>query len=399
MAPPTSSGIAMAFASSSATAMVNKPFGKESTSTLSAAIKHAAGMPLTPPNSVSPCLAPHAAHRGLASPSPIRIDGDLDLDDAVEHAAAQDQPLVPLSKGALSGLDSSQSITASMLAKHHLPAIILGHGPVAIRHVMACLTQTLPGFSRIPPAKARRMVVAALESRGGGGANGDVAFEKIGWGRWDAHRKGETTNRSASFLDKFSPPASEVGSYSTSYKELGFQITKARDCSQQDSWAGSWMPQSSFGEHLDDMSMAGHEADKMSLDGSTEEGSEEDDSMTSDSAGDETEEEDWAAIGPDTLRKASLSTAASTSVRRNYNLISIPGTLENARRSSVYGGGGSRSPLQTWSSPHYARKPSVMSRSAFSAVPETPGDGNAMDVDQTSQEREAIEALLRMGSL
>jgi hypothetical protein len=158
------------------------------------------------------------------------------------------------------------------------------------------------------------------------------------------------------------------------------------------------MPQSSFGEHLDDMSMA--EADKMSLDGSSIGDSEDEDSMTSDSAGDETEEEDWAAIGPDTLRKASLSTAASTSVRRNYNLISIPGTLENARQSTC-GGGPSRSSFHSaWSASHYARRPSAMTKSStLTTVPQAANSGDSMEVDQTSQEREAIEALMRMGSM
>lgn len=398
MAPPASSGIALAFASQTASAAANNPYSMKSASALSAAAKQAPGMPLTPANSVSPSLPAHTTRAGLASPPPIQIDGDIDLQDAVDHAAVQDQPPVPLSKGALSGLESSQSITASMLAKHHLPGIILGHGPVAIRHVMACLTQTVPGFSRIPPAKARRLVVAALESRSGGGTNGDVVFEKTGWGRWDAHRKGESPDFSARFLDsKLSPPASETGSYGASYSGSSRDIPKARHHrNQQESWAGSWMPQSSFGGRMDDMSMAGHEADKMSLDGSSDENSE-DDSMTSDSAGDETEEEDWAAIGPDTLRKASLSTAASTSVRRNYNLISIPGSLYEARRSSTYGGGG-RSPSH-FSSSHYARRPSVMTRSPFSGTPQAANNANAMDVDQTMQEREAIEALLRMGSM
>ncbi|KAL1297104.1 hypothetical protein AAFC00_004686 [Neodothiora populina] len=401
MAQPATSGIAMAFASSSSSGTTSAmPYNTKHTGAMSAALKQAPGM-LTPPNSVSPNLPAQVARVSLASPPPMHIDGDLDLQDAVDHAAAQDQPPVPLSKGALSGLESSQSITAAMLAKHHLPAIILGHGPVAIRHVMACLTQTVPGFTRIPPAKARRLVVAALESRGGGGVDGDIAFEKIGWGRWDAHRKGDTPDYNAPYRDgKLSPPESDVGSYSTSHHETGFSFSSVRNDPGQESWAGSWAPRSAFGEHLDDMSMAGHEADKMSLDGSSLSVSE-DDSMTSDSAGDETEEEDWAAIGPDTLRKASLSTAASTSVRRNYNLISIPGSRFDARRPSAYPspnlGGALRSPPQSWAAPHYARRPP--------GAPISPTLGPQMSnniptrTDQTSQEREAIEALLRMGSM
>ncbi|RPA84043.1 hypothetical protein BJ508DRAFT_324031 [Ascobolus immersus RN42] len=90
------------------------------------------------------------------------------------------------------------SITPSLLAKHHIPRILLTHGPLAIRHLTAHLITALPPFSTIPPGKQRRLVVAALEGRSGGtggrgvgGVNGDVVFEKIGWGRWSAHMMGE----------------------------------------------------------------------------------------------------------------------------------------------------------------------------------------------------------------
>lgn len=399
MAQPAASGIAMAFAASSGTAaqqLTMKPGVP-----ISVAARQTAGM-LTPPNSVSPNLPAQVARVRLSSPPPMRIDGDVDLQDAVDHAASQDQPPVPLSKGALSGLESSHSITASMLAKHYLPDIILGHGPVAIRHVMGCLTQSLPGFTRIPPAKARRLVVAALESRHGGGVHGDIIFEKIGWGRWDAHKKGDRPTFHSSYTDsKLSPPGSEFGSYSTSYRD-GLPNERKDTC--QESCAGSWMPPSSFGGRAEDMSMAGHEADKMSLDGFSAQESDEDDSMTSDSAGDETEEEDWAAIGPDTLRKASLSTAASTSVRRNYNLISIPGPRHDVRRPSVFGStSGARSPIQSWSASHYARRPSSLLRSPLMK----PVDSHVrspllkpIDISGgTDQERDAIAALLSMGSM
>lgn len=396
MAPPATSAITMAFASPSPSAGTKSPVNIMSIATFAAAAKHGPGMPLTPPNSVSPNLPAQVTRLGLASPPPIQIDGDVDLQDAVDHAAAQDQPVVPLSKGALSGLDASEAITASMLAKHHLPGIILGHGPVAIRHVMGCLTQAVPGFSRIPPAKARRLVVAALEGRAGGGLSGEVVFEKVGWGRWDAHMKCEGLAFGHKESDgKFSPPESEPGSYAASYSEAGLSIPTARNNrGKQDlqSWAGSWIPQS-YDEHLDDMCMAENEADKMSLDGSATPESE-DDSMTSDSStGDETEEEDWTAIGPDALRKASLSTVASTGIRRNYNLISIPGTLYEARRASEYSVGVSRTP-QARSASHFAQRPSYAPQSGGAQ-----GTVDAMETHQTSQEREAIEALLRMGSM
>jgi hypothetical protein len=158
---------------------------------------------------------------------------------------------------------------------------------------------------------------------------------------------------------------------------------------------------SHYDDHLDNMSMEENEADKMSLDGSSSAMSE-DDSQMSDSEGDETEEEDWAAMGADALRKASISTTASPGARKNYNLMSIPGSLHDARTPSVYGSvGGARSSFVARSTPQFVRRPSAMSytqhRSSVSQRP--PGQGTTpMEIDQTVQEREAIEALLRMGS-
>ncbi|GAB7353094.1 hypothetical protein MBLNU459_g3637t1 [Dothideomycetes sp. NU459] len=400
MAHPATSAITMAFASPSPSVDTAEASGMNPITAFAASAKHALGMPLTPPNSVSPNLPAHVTRAGLSSPPPVHLDGDIDLLDAVDHAAAQDQPPVPLTKGSLSGLDAFHNITASALAKHHLPAIILGHGPVAIRHVMACLTQSLPGFSRIPPAKARRLVVAALESRAGGGPDGSVVFEKVGWGRWDAHKKGETPAMTSVFRDgKVSPPASESSSYAAPPSASGLQIPKSRNDRARQAihkWMGSSVP-SNLDVHLEDMSMAEHEADKMSLDGSDAPESEDDD-MT-DSEGDETEEEDWAAIGADALRKASYSTAASAGIRRNYNAISIPGSLHNARRPSAYGVQAARSSVMGRSTPG-GRRPSAMALSPyFGAKKPINNEPAAMDLDQTSQEREAIEALLRMGSM
>lgn len=391
----------MAFASPSPSMDMTKPSGMSSLAAFAAASKRGIGMPLTPPNSVSPNLPAHVSRAGLSSPPPVHLDGDIDLEDAVDHAASQDQPPVPLSKSALTGLDDSSNITASMLAKYHLPGIILGHGPVAIRHVMTCLTQSLPGFSRVPPAKARRLVVAALESRAGGGVDGNVVFEKVGWGRWDAHKKGETSAMHSVFRDgKVSPPVSESSSYAVSSGESGLQIPRTRNDRARQAihrWMGSSMP-SNLDVHLEDMSMAEHEADKMSLDGSATPDSNDDDSMT-DSAGDETEEEDWAAIGADALRKASYSTATSLGVRRNYNAISIPGSLHNARRPSAFGVGGGRSSVIGKSAPG-GRRPSAMTLSPyFGAKRPINNEPAPMELDQTTQEREAIEALLRMGSM
>jgi hypothetical protein len=152
---------------------------------------------LTPPNSISPTMPAHGAHHPVTSAPLLNIEEEMSLEDgeAAQSSTPPHEPVpggLPLSKGALSGLDASAAITPAMLAKDYLPSIMLGNGPVAIRIVIGELNHSVPGFSRIPPAKARRLVVAALESRAGGGPEGNIAFCKTGWGRWDAHVKGSS---------------------------------------------------------------------------------------------------------------------------------------------------------------------------------------------------------------
>ncbi|KAK4986260.1 DNA-binding proteins Bright/BRCAA1/RBP1 and proteins containing BRIGHT domain [Elasticomyces elasticus] len=415
MASAPVSNIALAFASvPSASIDVPKRSDASDGNTFAAYAQHAHTL-LTPPNSISPSLPTHTLRPGLSSLPPIHIDSDVDLQDAVDHAAAQDQPQlhrgpsVPLSKGALSGLEATGAITPVMLATHHLPAAMLGNGPIAIRHIMAYLTQSVPGFSRIPPAKARRLVVAALESRGHGGPNGEIDFEKVGWGRWEAHeKKAASRDRLATLATlrdgNLSPPRSESSSYAVSYSGSGLQIPGARHLAGHrefsgESWTGSSML-SHLDEEMEDMNMAEHEADKMSLDSS---------SATSDSdpdsEGDETEEDEWTPLGPEAIRKASLPTPGG--VRKNYNLLSISASANTARRCSS--SGGSRMPSLPRSVPSrppiYHPTIVLQQRRTLTphqlASPNTPSPTNngVADTAQTSQEREAVEALLSMGSL
>ncbi|KAK3112598.1 DNA-binding proteins Bright/BRCAA1/RBP1 and proteins containing BRIGHT domain, partial [Teratosphaeriaceae sp. CCFEE 6253] len=189
------------------------------------------GALLTPPNSISPELAAHRAQPGGQSPPPINIEHEVDVGDGGDHELghdgedAQETGGTPLSKGALSGLDATGAITPAMLAKHHLPGVMLGNGPRPIRYVMGELTQTVPGFSRIPPAKARRLVVAALENRSGGGLDGNVTFCKTGWGRWDAHIKGTSRDSGVGSYDaRLSPPPSERSSYAVSHGDSAVHL-------------------------------------------------------------------------------------------------------------------------------------------------------------------------------
>nr|POE88097.1 protein stb3 [Quercus suber] len=355
---------------------------------------------LTPPSSISPDLPPNHAHPGLRAPPPMTGDKEMDLSGMHEHSEGHpsaeldpmESPAMPLSRGALSGLDAAAAITPAMLAKHHLPAIMLGNGPKPIRYVMGELTQSVPGFSRIPPAKARRLVVAALESRHGGGPDGNVAFCKTGWGRWDAHIKGSARDSAVGSFNEghFSPPRSEHGSYAFSHADSGMQMHGNRLPAHRDHHSGGSWTTSSLREEdeLDmDMDVPENEADKMSLDGH----SMDDDS---ESLNDDTDEEDWSAVGADVLRKASLPTPGMP--RKNYNALS-------ASYKQRY-------PSSSWTrrpSSSLTRRPSGVSdrRPSFQSfqsksVPFGAGNMQAMHPALASPaEKDAIAALLSMGSI
>ena len=364
MAAQTNSTIAMALAGK--TASVDIPHSRSKMPNAPARAGQPAMLP-TPPNSISPTLPPQAfKHRQVLSPgSPLstvpQLDSDIDLQDAVEHANSQDQPQ-PSHE-----CDSAGAITPAMLATHHLPDILLQQGPLAIRHVMGFLTTSVPGFSRIPPAKARRLVVAALEGRGNGGdfggTDGDVVFEKIGWGRWDARRRGEDARQPRSFHTS-SPPSSVAGSF----QQRGLQI-KGRDpyrASMADSTAFSYTED--FGAHgeYEDLDMLEHEADKMSLDGDDGReycsSSEAPDDLQDEEwdEGDVTDEEDWAQIGADALRARSMNSGGF--VRSNV-----------AARA----------------------KPLPVGATG----PTTPAMPKSAPRTFDTQERAAVEALLRLGSM
>ncbi|KAL3423668.1 hypothetical protein PVAG01_05415 [Phlyctema vagabunda] len=329
----------------------------------------------TPPNSISPSLPPNAyGMRSVKAQDTMdHVESDLDLHDGALDVGSP-------------GSDMTGAITPTLLATHHLPEILLAHGPLAIRHIMGYLTTSVPGFSGIPPAKARRLVVGALEGRGSGGAEGagvrgDVRFEKVGWGRWDAKMKGHAARNSRE--GQQSPPPSVPSSYS-----LGMPIGKRNDWSfdrtRLNAPTSSWAGDSGVFSHDDDMdhTMLENEADKMSLDGdescSSSEAPPEDEVMADDSD-DLTDDEDWATVGAAALRAPSYSASGP-----NRNFLS----------SHIYTGG-SRS----------GGGPSLISTMAKS-VPLSQAQANrnipdfsAFGMTSDSQEREAIEALLRLGSV
>jgi hypothetical protein len=317
----------------------------------------------TPPNSISPGLPAHGLGAQLqkarmeAKLEPI--DSDLDLHDNGTAAGHRDAAGSPPD-------DSTGAITPVMLAKYHLPEILLSHGPLAIRHVMGCLATSVPGFAGIPPAKARRLVVKALEGRGhgseGGGLDGDVEFEKVGWGRWAARRQGlAARERSA----RLSPTAGSYANGIPIARSAGWCIGRSRLQTSASSEGGSAV----FSHDDRDITMLENEAEKMSMGGSGSAScspAPDDDVAMGDGPDDATDDEDWAAVGAAGLRAASYSNSAS-GPQRHFS-------------SGVYNSGGFRSVSY---SAGMAKAPQATGGMKFPAF----------------EEREAVEALLQLGSV
>lgn len=313
----------------------------------------------TPPNSISPGLPPHGLRAALLK---AKLDPTVpDLDLHVAPGSAQFDTAVHAGAGSPPD-DTAGAILPATLAKHHLPEILLNHGPLAIRHIIGYLTSSVPGFASVPPAKARRLVVGALEGRGnggeGGGLAGDVVFEKVGWGRWDARRRGQPPRDTASqTVHDPSPP------YVSSIPIAG----GATWSNERTRIGGSSVSRgnSPVFSHCDrGFFMHENEADNMSLDGSGSASCSEapdDDDVPMDDPDDVTDEEDWAAIGAAGLRAASYKSAGQ------------PGTFPSRFQPSSSG---------------IARAPQL-SNINFAALAAT----------SDAQEREAIEALLRLGSV
>ena len=361
------------------------------------------GLP-TPPNSISPSLPPQTyagpeTNDPTTPPAVIHVDSDIDLEDAVEHAKAQDSPQRGLTARRLRSLESPDAvgdITPTMLAKHHLPKILIDNGPLAIRHIMGYLTTSVPGFSGIPPAKARRLVVAALEGRSNdgeaGGLNCEVIFEKVGWGRWDARKRGHQ-------IQAHHNPA-----------PLGLQIPKSHRRPDRSPY-GSQLSDKSCTPHMEGTSMPEHEADQMSLDDKACTSPLTRDTPLPDDDLDMTDEEDWASIGAAALREGSSPFTrghSRPSQRRQQSYIepksrgrgitkrpssNFAKSMPITNHSVLYG------QQQQHQQPAKAHAgiataaPAVTTNSKefmdFSKVPDT-GLG--------SQDREAVEALLKLSS-
>ncbi|KAK4661964.1 DNA-binding proteins Bright/BRCAA1/RBP1 and proteins containing BRIGHT domain [Podospora pseudopauciseta] len=338
----------------------------------------------TPPNSISPNLPPVGlrAHLMRAGVEPS-VDSDLELHDRDAHDDEHSGPGSP-------PYDSAGAITSAMLANCHLPEILLGQGPLPIRHIMGYLTTTVPGFAGIPPAKARRLVVAALEGKGNGGVgsgpDGDVEFIKVGWGRWHAKRRGQGSRATAAAYDPPSRRTSPGGSsYPTSIpiNKGGpgwHHLDRSRLAAMLGTSAGGASSAAfSHDDRLNEdrfMNMMDHEADKMSLDGSgsasCSEAPDEDFPMDRDDPEDATDDEDWAAVGAAALRASSYQAQSD-----NQRHLSPFNNVYSSSMRSFSGG--------------MARPPQLNFK--------IPPSGLAGVMVADAQERDAVEALLQLGSV
>ena len=324
------------------------------------------------------------------------MDSDIDLEDAVEHAKAQDTPQRGLTARGLSKLDDLDAvgaITPGLLAKHHLPGILLENGPLAIRHVMGHLTTSVPGFSGIPPAKARRLVVGALEGRGSdgqqGGIDGNVMFEKVGWGRWDARRRGQPSRE-----------AREARQHQAPYPQGGLRIpvtSTRQDRTREQTFATSYDAEREYDTPMEDISMPEHEADKMSLDGL-------DDSCSSSpppntrqipdyDLDDVTDEEDWASIGAAALRQGSYPLSGGL-IPTNHQRYAQRFNPKSRGRGTA-----GRPPATTAKSMPTTNRIMYNNRHQQQQAAHALMGFSPMLEGSDAQDREAVEALLKLSSV
>ncbi|ETN36247.1 uncharacterized protein HMPREF1541_08524 [Cyphellophora europaea CBS 101466] len=377
MAPRAVSALGMALNGKSASVDIPKPrenLAARDNFTAVPARKQRGDMLPTPPHSISPNLPPTNRR-----PS----DSDVELKDAPAEASALNAEALDR----LGDLDAVGAITPGLLAKHHLPDILLAHGPLAIRHIMGYLTTSVPGFSRITSAKARRLVVAALEGRGSGadgaGLNGDVIFDKVGWGRWDARLKGQPPRDRAS--NTITPPGSLPNSYSHSLNVPGQRSQHSGSEAFGTSFTGNSGVFSHSEAEYDDQDMLEHEADKMSLDGNEDgyaSSSPGEDIDIDLGEGDVTEDEDWQSIGAEALRARSLPKGGQ--IRKPSG------------GSRIYQPIASYSIASYSSARHRSRTPALAQSAPTKARPvhNLPRDAGV----NSSSEQAAIEALLSLGS-
>ena len=232
--------------------------------------------------------------------------------------------------------EASSNITPSLIAKHYLPGILLQHGPLAIRYITAHLIASVPGFSAIPPAKQRRLVVGALEGRGGcsgamgevGGVDGDVIFEKVGWGRWDARKKGDPPRVAVPISPPLSATRFDRGGALPGAGGYAAETPDSRqpNSCQPSSYQESGIFVQSEEEDPHDVEME----DAISVDESSSDTSEDDDDDD-----DMTDEEDWAQMGAAALRRHGVSPITSDGWGTSYTRSPGPGPIQGLSMSET----------------------------------------------------------------
>ena len=237
--------------------------------------------------------------------------------------------------------------------------------------------------------------------------NGDVEFEKVGWGRWDAKLTGHPARDShnsrrqgARPVGNPSPPPSAPSSYTGVGMEIPHRgnwqnrnkTLQPETGTNGDSIVLSYDEEMDYINHHEDVTMLEHEADKMSLDGDescTSSEAPDDGPIVDEDIGDVTDEEDWANIGAAALRQGSYPTATSGGGRNYKNTHLFTHTYANDRS----GGGPASSAL--------AKSMQMPSAYTFQQTHDHVGYShiNGFGVGSDLQEREAVEALLRLSSV
>ncbi|CAK7218652.1 DNA-binding proteins Bright/BRCAA1/RBP1 and proteins containing BRIGHT domain [Sporothrix bragantina] len=362
----------------------------------------------TPPNSISPALPPHGLKAQLQKAAKLEpIDSDLDLHDLSDDlgvtndnnrggvAALAAAAAAASANGSADSplFESTDAISPAMLAKFHLPEILLNHGPLAIRYIIGHLTASVPGFSFIPPAKSRRLVVAALEGRGNGGEGGmgglegDVEFQKVSWGVWGARRVGGSGRQLPS-----PPPVAQ--------SSLGIPIASgggggglgAERLRQHTEGSGALYRDVDLKNNNRNKNVMEDEVDRMSMDdgdgpasASCSEAPDEDMEMDDD-PDNLTDDEDWGAVGAAALRAESYSTSVAAG---RFGSPIYMSSRPYGSFSHFAGTAGSKTHFS-----FSARASSPQQHPALASTGFTAFQGASDE-----QEREAIEGLLRLGSV
>lgn len=389
------SSISKALTEGATTIRIPHPFGASDHKTTEAGVGDKIGIDTglpTPPNSISPYLPAHSlsarARKDHIGSPPAQVDSDIELGDAVDLPTNNNNDFKSgYSTSTDPGARAAHGIISpTLIARDYLPDIVLGKGQVAVKEVISQLSSSLPGFTDIPPAKARRIVVGALETRHGG-VDGGVEFEKTGWGRWVGRLKQQQqqprrpvgpmrTISEDHSLAANGPPTVRRKTSAMKIPGNSGHTRKQRRLSH-----GSWAADSNNDQaDRTDIGIFDQDDEEMRIDADGDRTNRyrvarhktgiDDETFFSD-----TDEEDWASMGVDAWRPGSYS-----GVMRHRR------TSRRSRTKSPFALIGQSLPARSDASMPSQRRPTVQTL-----------DFTGVDAD--AQERDAIEALMKMGSM